>query len=183
MKYSAASLFTNALSGHKKWPVQFPDKEPKKSYDAIIVGGGGHGLGAAYYLAKRYGITNVAVLEKGWIGGGNTGRNTTIIRSNYLFDESAALYDHAVDLWDGLGQELNYNLMFSKRGVLMLAHNVHDVQSFQRHVHANRLNGVDNKWLTPEECKAFCSPLDFITWQTLPCHGWSVTNAGWHSAA
>jgi len=131
MKYSAISLFANALSGHKKWPVQFPDKEPKKSYDAIIVGGGGHGLGAAYYLAKRYGITNVAVLEKGWIGGGNTGRNTTIIRSNYLFDESAAMYDHAVDLWDGLGQELNYNLMFSKRGVLMLAHNVHDVQSLE----------------------------------------------------
>ena len=171
MKYSAASLFANALSGHKKWPVQFPDKEPKKSYDAIIVGGGGHGLGAAYYLAKRYGITNVAVLEKGWIGGGNTGRNTTIIRSNYLFDESAALYDHAVDLWDGLGQELNYNLMFSKRGVLMLAHNVHDVQSFQRHVHANRLNGVDNKWLTPEECKAFCPPLDLSPSKRYPVMG------------
>ena len=129
MKFSAASLFANALSGHKKWPAQFPDKEPKKEYDAIIVGGGGHGLGAAYYLASKYGITNVAVLEKGWIWGGNTGRNTTIIRSNYLFDESAAMYDHAVDLWDGLSQELNYNVMFSKRGVLMLAHNVHDVQS------------------------------------------------------
>jgi len=110
-------------------------------------------------------------LEKGWIGGGNTGRNTTIIRSNYLFDESAALYDHAVDLWDGLGQELNYNLMFSKRGVLMLAHNVHDVQSFQRHVHSNRLNGVDNKWLSPEECKAFCPAIDLSPERRYPVMG------------
>jgi len=171
MKFSAASLFANALSGHKKWPEQFPDKAPKKEYDAIIVGGGGHGLGAAYYLASKYGITNVAVLEKGWIGGGNTGRNTTIIRSNYLFDESAALYDHAVDLWDGLSQELNYNVMFSKRGVLMLAHNVHDVQSFQRHVYSNRLNGVDNKWLTPEECKEFCPPIDLSPNRRYPVMG------------
>jgi sarcosine oxidase subunit beta len=160
MKFSATSLFTNALSGHKKWPEQFPHKEPKKQYDVVIVGAGGHGLGAAYYLAKKYGVTNIAVIEKGWLGGGNTARNTTIIRSNYLFDESAAIYDHAVDLWDGLSQELNYNTMFSKRGVLMLAHNVHDVQSFQRHVHANRLNGVDNKWLSPEECKKFAPILD-----------------------
>jgi len=167
MKYSARTLFANALSGHKKWPEQFPDKEPKASYD----GGGGHGLGAAYYLAKKFGITNVAVLEKGWIGGGNTGRNTTIIRSNYLYDESAAIFDHAVDLWDGLSQELNYNTMFSKRGVLMLAHNVHDVQSFQRHVHANRLNGVDNKWLTPEECKKFCPPLSISKKARYPVMG------------
>ncbi len=160
MKYSALSLFRNALSGHKKWPEQWKDATPKASYDVVIVGAGGHGLGAAYYLASKYGITNVAVIEKGWLGGGNTGRNTTIIRSNYLFDESAALYNHAVDLWDGLSQELNYNVMFSKRGVLMLAHNVHDVQSFQRHIHANRLNGVDNQWLSTEEAKAFCPPLN-----------------------
>ncbi len=160
MKYSALSLFANALSGHKKWPQQWPDATPKKSYDVIIVGAGGHGLGAAYYLARKHGITNVAVIEKGWLGGGNTGRNTTIIRSNYLYDESARIYDHAVDLWDGLSQEINYNVMFSKRGVLMLAHSVHDVQSFQRHIHANRLNGVDNRWLTAEEAKAFCPPLN-----------------------
>jgi sarcosine oxidase subunit beta len=100
------------------------------------------------------------VLEKGWIGGGNTGRNTTIIRSNYLFDESAALYDHAVKLWEHLSQELNYNVMFSQRGVMMLAHTVHDMQVFKRHVHANRCNGVDNEWLTPEQAKAFCPPLN-----------------------
>jgi sarcosine oxidase subunit beta len=116
----------------------------------VIVGAGGHGLATAYYLAKEHGVRNVAVLEKGWLGGGNTGRNTTIIRSNYLYDESAALYDHAVKLWEGLSRELNYNVMYSPRGVMMLAHTVHDEQSFKRHVHANRLNGVDNEWLTPE---------------------------------
>ena len=100
------------------------------------------------------------MLEKGWIGGGNTGRNTTIIRSNYLFDESAALYDHALQLWEHLSQALNYNVMFSPRGVMMLAHTVHDVQVFKRHVHANRAAGVDNEWLTPEEAKAFCPPLN-----------------------
>lgn len=171
MRYSVRTLVSNAFSGHKKWPQQWPDVSPKSTYDAIIVGGGGHGLGAAYYLASKYGISNVAVLEKGWIGGGNTGRNTTIIRSNYLYDESAALYDHAVDLWDGLSQELNYNVMFSKRGVMMLAHNVHDVQSFQRHVHSNRLNGVDNQWLTPEEAKEFCPPLSIDPGARYPVMG------------
>jgi len=171
MKFSARSLFANALSGHKNWPEQFPNKEPKKEYDVVIVGAGAHGLGAAYYLASKYGVTNVAVVEKGWLGGGNTGRNTTIIRSNYLYDESAGIYDHAVDLWDGLSQELNYNVMFSKRGVLMLAHNVHDVQSFTRHVHANRLNGVDNVWLTPEECKKVVPILDISPNRRYPVMG------------
>ncbi|APH53306.1 Sarcosine oxidase beta subunit [Granulibacter bethesdensis] len=159
-KFSAFSLIRNTLGGHRGWQRQWRDPEPKAAYDAVIIGGGGHGLGAAYYLAKEHGLRNIAVLEKGWIGGGNTGRNTTIIRSNYLFDESAALYDHALKLWEGLTQELNYNVMFSQRGVLMLAHNVHDVQSFKRHVHANRLNGVDNEWLTAEEAKEFCPPLN-----------------------
>ena len=159
-RYSALALIKQSLHGHKGWQPQWRDPEPKRSYDAIIVGGGGHGLGAAYYLAKKHGMRNIAVLEKGWIGGGNTGRNTTIIRSNYLFDESAALYDHALKMWEGLSQELNYNVMFSQRGVLMVAHNVHDEQSFKRHVHANRLNGVDNEWLTPEQAKEFCPPLN-----------------------
>lgn len=158
--FNAFSLLKNALSGHKNWTEQWPDSQPKDEYDVVIVGAGGHGLGAAYYLAKEHGITNVAVIDKGWLGGGNTGRNTTIIRSNYLYDESARLYDHAVDLWQDLSQELNYNVMYSNRGVLMLAHNVHDVQSFTRHIHANRLNGVDNRWLTPEECKEYCPPLN-----------------------
>ena len=158
--FSGFSLLKQALNGHKGWREQWPDSQPKAEYDVVIVGAGGHGLGAAYYLAKEHGITNVAVIDKGWLGGGNTGRNTTIIRSNYLYDESARLYDHALDLWENLSQELNYNVMYSKRGVLMLAHNVHDVQSFQRHVNSNRLNGVDNRWLSKEECKAFCPPLN-----------------------
>ena len=115
--FSAMSVLRNALTGNRELAQQWPDAEPKREYDVIIVGAGGHGLGTAYYLAKEHGITNVAVIEKGWLGGGNTGRNTTIIRSNYLYDESARLYDHALDLWEGLSQELNYNVMFSKRGV------------------------------------------------------------------
>jgi sarcosine oxidase subunit beta len=177
-RFSAFSLFAKALGGHQDWPEQWPDAAPKPAYDAIIVGGGGHGLGAAYYLAKKYGITNVAVLEKGWIGGGNTGRNTTIIRSNYLYDESAHLYDHALKLWDGLSQELNYNTMYSKRGVMMLAHNVHDIQSFKRHIHANRLNGVDNEWLTPEEAKAYCPPLNISPDARYPVLGAALQRRG-----
>ena len=159
-RFSALALIRRGLSGHRGWQPQWRKAAPQPAYDAVIVGGGGHGLGAAYYLAKEHGIGRVAVLEKGWIGGGNTGRNTTIIRSNYLFAESAALYDHAVKMWQDLSQVLNYNVMFSPRGVMMLAHTVHDVQVSKRHIHANRCNGVDNDWLEPEEAKAFCPLLN-----------------------
>lgn len=158
-RYSIFSLARNALTGHQGWQPAWRSPEPKPSYEVVIVGAGGHGLATAYYLAREHGITDVAVLEKGWLGGGNTGRNTTIVRSNYLYPESAALYDHALKLWEGLSQELNYNVMFSQRGVLMLAHTVHDVQSAKRHIHANGLCGVDNEWLSPREAKAFCPPL------------------------
>lgn len=157
--FSGLTLLRRGLSGQRGWTPQWRRAEPKASYDAVIVGGGGHGLGASYYLAKEHGFKNIAVLEKGWIGGGNTGRNTTIIRSNYLFDESAALYDHALKLWETLSEELNYNVMFSQRGVMMLAHTVHDVQVSKRHIHANRAAGVDNDWLTPAEVQAFCPVL------------------------
>ncbi|MET4898670.1 sarcosine oxidase subunit beta family protein [Sphingomonadaceae bacterium jetA1] len=177
-RFSAFSLFRQGLGGHKGWKPQWRNASPKPSYDAIIVGGGGHGLGAAYYLAKTFGMRNIAVVEKGWIGGGNTGRNTTIIRSNYLFDESAALYDHALKLWEGLSQDLNYNVMFSQRGVLMLAHNIHDVQVFKRHVHANRINGVDNEWLTPEEAKEFCPPLNIERNMRYPVLGAALQRRG-----
>src|ERR1700687_4277200 len=163
MKYSIFSLLQQALKGQTGWNTAWRDPEPKPEYDVIIVGGGGHGLATAYYLAKEHGIRNIAVVEKGWIGGGNTGRNTTIIRSNYLFDESAALYDHALKMWENLSQELNYNVMFSPRGVMMLAHTVHDEQVSKRHVHANRANGVDNEWLTANQAKEFCPPLNIAS--------------------
>src|SRR5687768_4395796 len=136
------------------------DPAPKPRYEIVIVGAGGHGLATAYYLAKHHGITDVAVLEKGWLGGGNTARNTTIIRSNYLWDESAALYEHSLKLWEGLTEELNFNLMFSQRGVMNLAHNLHDVREARRRVEANRLSGIDAEWLSAEEAKAFCPILD-----------------------
>jgi len=155
-KYSVFSLIKNALSYHENWQPVWRSPEPKKEYDAIIIGGGGHGLTTAYYLAKNYGITNIAVVEKGWIGGGNTGRNTTIIRSNYLWDQSAALYEHALKLWEGMSQELNYNVMFSQRGVMNVAHTLHDVRELKRRWHANRLNDIDCEWLDTKQVKEFC---------------------------
>jgi sarcosine oxidase, subunit beta len=177
-RYSAWSLLREAIGGHRGWERQWRDPEPKPAYDIVIVGAGGHGLATAYYLAAEHGVTNVAVLEKGWLGGGNTGRNTTIIRSNYLYDESAALYDHALKLWEGLSRNLNYNLMFSQRGVLMLAHNHHDVQSLKRHIYANRLNGIDNEWLSPEECQAFCPPLSIARGARYPVLGGALQRRG-----
>jgi len=149
--YSIFSIARNAFSGHKNWPKMWRSPEPREFYDAIIIGGGGHGLGTAYYLAKEHGLKNIALIEKGWLGGGNTGRNTTIIRSNYLWDDSAHLYEHSLKLWENLSQELNYNVMFSQRGVMNLAHNEHDIKEIKRRVSANNLNGIDSEWLSKEE--------------------------------
>tara|TARA_R110000782_G_scaffold127769_1_gene219381 strand:- start:26965 stop:28215 length:1251 start_codon:yes stop_codon:yes gene_type:complete len=178
MKFSALTLLRSAFDGQACYPHQWRKAEPKSSYEIVIIGGGGHGLATAYYLSKEYGISNVAVVEKGWIGGGNTGRNTTIIRSNYLFDESAALYDHALKLWEGLSQELNYNVMFSPRGVMMLAHTVHDIQTIKRHVHANQLNGIDNQWLTRQQVAEFCPGLNMSRSARYPIVGAALQNTG-----
>ena len=155
-RYSLFSLIKNAITYHENWQPAWKNPEIKKEYDAIIIGGGGHGLTTAYYLAKNHGITNIAVIEKGWIGGGNTGRNTTIIRSNYLWDQSAALYEHALKLWENMSQELNYNVMFSQRGVMNIAHTLHDVRELKRRWHANRLNDIDCEWLDTKQVKEFC---------------------------
>ena len=175
-RFSFLSLLRHAAGA--PWREQWRSPAPKPGYDVIVVGAGGHGLATAYYLAKEHGLTNVAVLDKGWLGGGNTGRNTTIIRSNYLWDESAAIYEHAVKLWEGLAQELNYNVMYSPRGVMMLAHSVHDVQVFKRHVHANRVQGIDNEWLTPEQAKAFCPPLNVERAARYPVLGAALQRRG-----
>jgi sarcosine oxidase subunit beta len=142
------------LPEHPDWLWRDPD--PRPSYDVIVVGGGGHGLATAYYLAKNHGITNVAVLEKGWLAGGNMARNTTIIRSNYLWDESSAIYEFALELWERLPAELDYDFLFSQRGVLNLAHTLQDVRDSVRRVGANRLNGVDAEWLEPDEVAKVC---------------------------
>jgi len=177
-RYSIFSLARNALGYHEDWPEAWRSPEPRPSYDVIIVGGGGHGLATAYYLAKEHGITDVAVIERGWLGGGNTGRNTTIVRSNYLWDESAALYELALKLWEGLSQELNYNVMFSQRGVLNLAHNQHDLREVSRRINANRLNGIDSEFLTPQQVKAMVPIIDLRSEGRYPVLGASLQRRG-----
>ncbi|GEP39143.1 sarcosine oxidase subunit beta [Nocardioides psychrotolerans] len=146
------------LPGHPEF--LWREDEPKASYDVVVVGGGGHGLATAYYLAKNHGITNVAVLEKGWLAGGNMARNTTIIRSNYLWDESAGIYEHSLRLWESLEEELDTQVMFSQRGVLNLAHNLSDIREGKRRVNANQLNGLDAQWLDAQEIGKLVPILD-----------------------
>ena len=153
-RYSVFAVAREALRYHQGWGRAWKSPEPKKKYDAIIIGAGGHGLATAYYLGKNHGLKNVAILEKGWLGGGNTGRNTTIIRSNYLQDASAAIYEKARSLYETMSQDLNYNVMFSPRGVMMLAQTQHEIRGYKRTAQANALQGVSTEFISPEKVKS-----------------------------
>jgi sarcosine oxidase subunit beta len=155
-RYSAFAVAREAFNHHQGWERAWRSPDPKPCYEVVIIGAGGHGLATAYYLAKNHGITNVAVLEKGWLGGGNTGRNTTIIRSNYLQPASAAIYKLAHQLYENLSQELNFNVMFSPRGVLMLAQTEHEFRAWKRTAHANRLAGIASELVGRERVKQLC---------------------------
>jgi sarcosine oxidase subunit beta len=164
------------MSYHEGWQKQWRSPEPKREYDVVIIGAGGHGLATAYYLAKEHNVRNIAVVERGYLGGGNTARNTTIVRSNYLWDESTALYEKSMKLWEGLSQDINYNVMFSQRGVLNLGHSLQDMRDIERRVTANRLNGVDGEVVTPAQIKEM---IPFINLNTrYPVLGASLQRRG-----
>ena len=170
-RYSIVSLFRHAFSHHENWPPAWRDPDPKPKYDVVIVGGGGHGLATAYHLAKEHGITNVAVLEKGWIGGGNTGRNATNIRSNYLNIPNCRFYDFSIKLWESLSQELNFNVMFSQRGALFLAHSDAQMESFARLGNSMLQTGADAELIGKDEVRRLAPYIDFSAEARFPVHG------------
>ena len=170
-KYSIFSLIKNAFKDHKNWEVAWKNPTPKAEYDVIIIGGGGHGLATAYYLAKVHKITNVAIVEKGWIGGGNVGRNTTIVRSNYMHDENGLFSEFGMNLWRNMSQELNFNVMFSPRGIINLAHSDAQMNTYSRRGNSMRLNGIDAVLLGREEVKKFIPMADFSENVRFPIFG------------
>ena len=170
-RYSFFSLVRNAIGHHEGWQEAWRSPPPKPSYSVVIVGGGGHGLATAYYLAKEHGITNVAVLEKGWLGGGNTARNTTHVRSDYILDDNAHFYEASLKLWEGLSAELNYNVMFSQRGMIRTAHFDAQTQALLRRGNGMRVNGIDAVFLSREEVRRLAPALDFSATARFPITG------------
>ena len=177
-EYSFWSLFKQGLQHNEGWEPAWRSPEPKPSYDFVIVGAGGHGLATAYYLAKDHGARNVAVIEKGYLGGGNTARNTTIVRSNYLWDEAALLYEHSLKLWEGLTRDLNFNVMFSQRGVFNLGHTLQDMRDIERRVNANNLNGIDALVLDAQDVKRRIPLIDISPNKRYPILGASFQPRG-----
>jgi len=177
-EYSFWSLFKQGLQHNEGWKPAWRSSEPKPSYDFVIVGAGGHGLATAYYLAKAHGARNVAVIEKGYLGGGNTARNTTIVRSNYLWDEAALLYEHSLKLWEGLSHDLNFNVMFSQRGVFNLGHTLQDMRDIERRVNANNLNGIDALVLDAQDVKRRIPLIDISPNKRYPILGASFQPRG-----
>ena len=170
-RYSAFQILKQGLTGNAGWERAWQDPKPKKAYDVIIIGGGGHGLATAYYLAKNHGITNVAVLEKGWLGGGNAGRNTTIVRSNYFREGNTAFYEKSLQLWEGLSQELNYNVMFSQRGHLNLYFTPGQRDAMARRYNTMRMNGIDGEWLNRDQVQKMVPHLNFSEDSRYPIMG------------
>ncbi|MEO0912010.1 MAG: FAD-dependent oxidoreductase, partial [Pseudomonadota bacterium] len=161
MRYSALKILKEGLTGNKGWQPVWREPEPKAEYDVLIIGGGGHGLSTAYYLAKEFGITNIAVLEKGYLGGGNVGRNTTIVRANYLLEGNQPFYALSLRLWEGLEQDFNYNAMMSQRGIVNLIHSDAQRDAYARRGNAIRLSGADAELLGPSEIRKLCPILDY----------------------